>query len=143
VPLRHVGVEIFDHDECLRLLATAPVGRLGFTSGALPLILPVAFTVLDGDIVFRTGSGTKLEAALRRQVACFEADEFDPAHERGWSVIVTGTTEIVTDQALLDRVAAAPLAQWAGEREEDRIVRLKVDLVSGRWLSAPQHAAAC
>jgi uncharacterized protein len=143
VPLRDVGVEILDHDECLRLLATAPVGRLGFTSGALPLILPVTFAVLDGDVVFRTGSGTKLEAALRRQVACFEADEFDGAHDLGWSVIVTGTTEIVTEQGLIDRIAATPLDQWAGEREEDRIVRLRVDLVSGRWLTTPQQMAAC
>src|SRR6187401_2874753 len=57
------GLEVLDRAECLRLLSTATLGRIGVQYGALPTVLPVNF-VLDGcDIVIRTGRGTKLDAA--------------------------------------------------------------------------------
>jgi hypothetical protein len=32
----HNGLEVLGRDECLRLLGTATLGRIGVTSGALP-----------------------------------------------------------------------------------------------------------
>ena len=49
--------------DCLRLLATRRLGRIGITVQALPVMLPVDFRVLDQAIVFRTIPGTKLDAA--------------------------------------------------------------------------------
>ena len=37
------GLEVLDRDECLRLLGTATLGRVGITFGALPVVLPVNF----------------------------------------------------------------------------------------------------
>ena len=59
------GLEVLGRDDCLRLLALATLGRIGFTSGALPTVLPVSFH-LDGErILVRTGRGSKLDAALQ------------------------------------------------------------------------------
>ena len=60
------GLEILDEHECRRLLASQCIGRVGVTIGALPAIFPVNYVTVDGDIVFRTGEGTKLRAALER-----------------------------------------------------------------------------
>src|SRR3974390_2494822 len=52
------GIEVLDYAECLRLLATKQVGRIGFAIWGGPEILPVNY-VLDGDaVVFATGAGS-------------------------------------------------------------------------------------
>lgn len=125
------GLEVLDRDECLRLLATASVGRLGVTSGALPTILPVNF-LLDGDqVLVRTGTGSKLDAATRNAVVAFEADSFDPFSHDGWSVVVTGVAREVVDPDELDRLERAPLAHWA-PRGGDRFVSISTAMITGR-----------
>jgi nitroimidazol reductase NimA-like FMN-containing flavoprotein (pyridoxamine 5'-phosphate oxidase superfamily) len=108
------GIEWLDRDECLRLLAESEVGRLAVIEGGVPMIFPVNYH-LDGEaIVFRTGPGTKLEHGLRAP-ACFEIDEFEPEHRRGWSVVGVGRLREVThyDGKTLERVKALPLDPWA------------------------------
>ena len=84
------GLQVLDRSECLELLRSVPVGRIGVTSGALPTILPVNF-LLDGDrVLIRTGRGSKLDAATRNAVVAFEADDVDAFARVGWSVVVTG-----------------------------------------------------
>ena len=73
------GLEVLDRQECLRLLATATIGRIGITLGALPVILPVNFRLVDDRIVFRTGVGTKLDAATCNTIVAFEVDAVDPS----------------------------------------------------------------
>ena len=77
-------------EECLALLATVPVGRVGVTMNALPVVLPVNFAVLDGDIVFRTVEGTRFHAAAAGTVVAFEVDSYDPDGASGWSVVGSG-----------------------------------------------------
>ena len=40
--------------ECLRLLATVPIGRIAYTRQALPAVEAVYFALLVGAFVFRT-----------------------------------------------------------------------------------------
>ena len=83
------GLEIIDPDECRRLLGTDEVGRLAVIDGGSPAIFPVNY-VVDGDsVVFRTATGTKLDAGTRHPVA-FEIDDFDRESRTGWSVVVSG-----------------------------------------------------
>lgn len=126
------GLEVLPRDECLRLLATVAVGRVGVTSGALPTILPVNFVVTGDQVVIRTAPGTKLDAAVRDTVVAFEADEIDPSAHGGWSVIVTG----VARELLPEHTAALDLAdldRWA-PGGTTRLVGISLDLVSGRRL---------
>src|SRR4051812_18787454 len=93
-----------DRAECLRLLGRASIGRIGIHWNALPTVLPVTFA-LDGDsVVFRTGDGSKLAAAVAGAVVAFEADDIDPIYHEGWSVVVTGVAQRVTDPVDLARL---------------------------------------
>jgi nitroimidazol reductase NimA-like FMN-containing flavoprotein (pyridoxamine 5'-phosphate oxidase superfamily) len=84
--------------ECRRLLGCHTLGRVGMTSGGLPLILPVHYVYDDGVIVFRTGEGTKLRAAASGDVLAFEVDTYDAESGQGWSVMVLGRATIFTTE---------------------------------------------
>lgn len=90
----------------------------------------------DGDrVLIRTTEGTKLDAALHHAVVAFEVDDFDPLYHSGWSVMVTGVAEEVTDPCELHGLFGAPLARWAPPGQE-RLVAVAADLVTGRRIVA-------
>lgn len=125
--------EELDREECLRLLASVPVGRIVFTVGGLPAVQPVNF-VLEGErLLFRTRDGAKLVAVRSGTVVAFEADEIDTATGSGWSVTVVGEARILEEQE------AAPyrdggIVTWAGGRRDD-VVEISTPLVTGRRLT--------
>jgi len=130
---RDEGLEILDEDECLRLLGSVPVGRVAISSGALPAVFPVNFELYGRSIVFRTGRGTKLDAAVRLAVVAFEADEFDALYHTGWSVLAVGQARDVTDN--LDLIAGdARVRPWAGG-ERRHYVTVEAEFLSGRRIS--------
>ena len=98
-----------DRDECLRLLATVPVGHIAVgAAGQAPLVMPVNFA-LDGDIVvFRSDSGDKLRG-MRAWPVTFQVDAFDPYHRTGWSVMIHG----VAEDATRDQIDRLTVATWA------------------------------
>lgn len=128
------GLEILEEEECMGLLASTTVGRIGVTIGALPAIFVVNYVLDDGDVVFRTSEGTKLTAALQHAVVAFEADLADPVLRRGWTVQVVGVAEEFTPGE--DFRGPTP---WApGNR--DHFVRIRPQFVSGRRI--PRHATS-
>jgi nitroimidazol reductase NimA-like FMN-containing flavoprotein (pyridoxamine 5'-phosphate oxidase superfamily) len=130
------GLEVLRPDECLRLLRTATVGRIGITSGALPVILPINFRV-DGDrILFRTSLGTKLDAATRNAVVAFEVDQVDPVYHAGWSVLVTGVARNM--EADEDDLWKTP--RWAAG-PDGRVVEISIDQITGRRLTSEVSSA--
>ena len=132
------GLEVLSEDQCRRLLSQADVGRLAITVSALPAIFPVNYAVLDGDIVFLTGEGTKLRAAVDEAVVAFEIDDIDPETKTGWSVLVVGMARELQEDGALARVAALGLVPWApGDRHH--VVRLQSEIVTGRRIVP--HAA--
>jgi hypothetical protein len=132
------GLQVLDSDECLRLLATVSIGRIAISSGALPVILPINYRV-DGDrILFRTGSGTKLDAATRNAVVAFEVDHIDPMYHSGWSVVVTGIAADV-EGAADEAIWSTP--RWAGG-DVDRLVAISINQISGRRLDGDYLRAA-
>lgn len=125
------GLELLDEQQCLALLATAEIGRVGVSIAALPAIFPVNYRLIDGSVVFLTSPGTKLEAAAANAVVAFEVDDFGMADRTGWSVLVVGRSEIVTDpdlRAQAERLGLEPFAE--GPRHT--MVRIAVELISGR-----------
>jgi nitroimidazol reductase NimA-like FMN-containing flavoprotein (pyridoxamine 5'-phosphate oxidase superfamily) len=125
------GLTILTREECLRLLGEATLGRVGISVGAMPVILPINFRLIGDRIVFRTGTGTKLEAATRRTVIAFEVDDMDLISHTGWSVVVVGPTREVTDPVALAVLAHAGIPRWAPAGDE-RVVELDTVMVSGR-----------
>jgi uncharacterized protein len=126
---------VLDREQCLGLLRRAPVGRIGFSSGALPVILPVNFAVEGDQVLVRTGRGSKLDAGTRNAVVAFEADDIDPKARLGWSVVVTGVAREVPDDEVV-RLDLSGLDRWA-PGEDGRVLAISLDLVSGRRLIHP------
>ena len=89
-------------EQCTKLLSEASVGRLRVLVAGRPEIYPVNHAMYGGDVLFHTGSGTKLDAAIDQPV-CFEVDGFDPVSRTAWSVLLTGVaTEIAQLHKVLD-----------------------------------------
>ncbi len=127
-----VGAEALSRSDCLRLLDTAPWGRVAISIGALPSILPVQFALEGESIVFRAAPGGALDAATRGTVVAFEADGVQP--ELGpWSVLVVGTARHLTRDEDLARLQHLALRAWSTTCP-DRFVTLSPEVVSGRRL---------
>lgn len=125
------GLELLDEGECRSLLAPGGIGRVGVTVGALPVIFPVNFAYVDGDVVFRTGEGTKLRQSREGTVIAFEVDAYDPAVRTGWSVLAIGRAREVTDAAERSALEIAAPAPWvAGDRS--CYVRMCAEVLTGR-----------
>ncbi|GAB1819709.1 pyridoxamine 5'-phosphate oxidase family protein [Herbidospora sp. RD11066] len=128
------GLSVLSREECLRLLAITPIGRLVFTHRALPAVQPVNY-VLDGEtVVIRTAIGSRLAAATRDSVVAFEIDDIDKTTGTGWSVTVLGHARGVTDPEEVARLAALPLQPWAPSAF-DHFVTLSAEEVSGRRIN--------
>lgn len=124
------GVEVIDRKECLELLARDVIGRIAIIEGNGPLVLPVNYGLHGEHVVLQTGPGSKLTAS-RGQLVCFEVDAFDRETRSGWSVVVRGRLEEVTE---LDRSFAEveQLAKpWLGSGRPNT-VRLVPTIISGR-----------
>jgi uncharacterized protein len=117
--------------ESLALLATAPIGRIVFTRGALPAIHPVSF-VLDGDdVVISTGEDSALLSAVVESIVAFEADEIDAANNAAWTVVVTGRAQLVTDPQIVERIydLTQPRRFTA---ESAHLLRIRSEIVLGQ-----------
>ncbi len=124
------GLEILDEGECRRLIATVQIGRVAFNSGAVPVVFPVTFAVVGGDIMFFTGAGMKLDAAREGRTVSFEVDEIDALAEQGWSVLMVGRASLASGAAK-SRAEALGLYPWAaGDRQH--VVQIRPNFVSGR-----------
>ncbi len=123
-----------DRAECLELLKRPGIGRVVLSVRCLPVALPVNFCVLDEDVVFATDEGSKLDAAIRGKVVSVEVDDIDRIYHTGWSVLVTGVAELLTDPQDLERARHAPLQPWAPGPHQF-LVRVPSSVVSGRRIA--------
>jgi len=119
--------------ECLRLMATVPVGRISYTRQALPAVEPVNFALDRGTIVFRTAQGGKLAAAARGAVVAFQADDLHPVTRSGWSVTVVGLSREVTESADIARLEHLDLDTWAPGTHH-HFIRITPEVITGRRL---------
>jgi nitroimidazol reductase NimA-like FMN-containing flavoprotein (pyridoxamine 5'-phosphate oxidase superfamily) len=121
-------VEVLDHARCVALLATVHIGRVVFTSRAMPAVRPVRFAVRDDAVWFRMPVGDLWPAGVLDTVVAIAVDDLTPDLDAGWFVTVLGRASEVRDRHLVDEIAtllpAAP--------DEDRYVRVLVESISGR-----------
>ena len=122
-------LKVLDRQRCLELLATHHVGRLGVVEGRRPVVLPVNF-VLDGDApVMMSDDGVKSRSA-DGSPACLEIDGIDVDRQTGWSVLVSGRLEDVTDDPTVSHRVTPPVPWATGPRPH--ILRLAPDSITGR-----------
>ncbi|WP_230193612.1 pyridoxamine 5'-phosphate oxidase family protein [Streptomyces sp. NBC_00080] len=132
--LHNDSTRALDRQECLRLLARAPVGRVVYTRQALPAVLPVNFALdSDASVLLYTSAGSDLVRAIAGVVVAFEADEYHPADRSGWSVVVTGRATVVTDPAEQQRLSQTGPHSWMPV-QDGVFVRIESEIVTGRDL---------
>jgi uncharacterized protein len=121
--------------ECVELLRSRRhLGRIGYVVDGVPVILPVNFAMDGESVVFVTASGSKLSWLSTHTRVAFQVDHGRPLDESGWSVLVHGTPQEVTDPAELELLRRGPLHSWAVAAGE-HYVRISLDEVSGRRLA--------
>jgi nitroimidazol reductase NimA-like FMN-containing flavoprotein (pyridoxamine 5'-phosphate oxidase superfamily) len=134
-------LEELSDEECLDLLRSRSVGRIGFNVDDFPFVVPVNYRLVEAHgatagtwIALRTRPGNVIDQA-GDDVAC-EIDDIDMVHHNGWSVLVRGTLhEIDPDAAnLRERFDPQP---WI---EADREAWLIIEpfAITGRRLHGPE-----
>ena len=129
------GLEELEQDECLRLVRGSTLGRLAVVLAGQPLAFPVNFTLDGRAVILRTDEGTKLYAA-RHGLVAFECDDIDRAYHTGWSVLITGRAEEVTNASEIARLRRLPLGPWC-PGPKPVWLRIRPATISGRRI--PLH----
>lgn len=129
-----------NREECESLLAASTLGRLAVIVGARPEIFPVSYVVdpTSGCVSFPTQPGTKLASALDWPWVGFEIDGIDAERDEGWSVMIVGRAEEITDPAQLAWLREHQRVGWrkSGNEKWLRVVPTKV---TGRRISASDY----
>jgi len=121
-------------EECLALLQTKSVGRIGVVTPGGPMILPVNFAMSDDTIVFRTLPYGVIANNVHQADVAFEVDTVDEGSHEGWSVLATGRCHRLEDpdEVRLIREDLDPLP-WA-EGHRNLYFRIEWTILSGRQL---------
>ncbi|MDQ2648126.1 MAG: pyridoxamine 5'-phosphate oxidase family protein [Actinomycetota bacterium] len=121
-----------EEDESWALVRSRKVGRFAANRpGLSPLVVPVNYVVADGEIVFRSGAGTKLSSTSLGLVA-IQVDDIDPNRHVGWSVQVEGLASW-----LYEEQDDTTVETWApGERPY--VIRLRPTRITGRRIRFEQ-----
>jgi uncharacterized protein len=129
-------VLVLSREDCLRLLASNNFGRLAIATDS-PVIRPVnyAFDEPSQSVVFRTADGSKFHAMLVNGNAAFEIDGIEHGSRTGWSVIIVGMTEEITNPSELRRLEHLELETWA-PGQKAHWMRIRASTVTGRRLVA-------
>jgi nitroimidazol reductase NimA-like FMN-containing flavoprotein (pyridoxamine 5'-phosphate oxidase superfamily) len=132
---RGTGLDHLGWQECLRLLATHPVGRVAVTVNGWPAIYPVNHHVVDYDtIVFRSEDVSTMTDLSRGVCVSLEVDGIDDGGEL-WSVTANGVGRAV-DPAERARLRELGLESNAAG-EKTHWIRITPETITGRrfgWL---------
>ena len=127
-------IETLPEEECRRLLACVPIGRLAFTVGALPAIQPVRFTLRGDEVLIPARRGGQVAGASRGAVVAFQVDEYHAGSRSGWSVTVVGPSRVLADAGGVTALRGAGLAPCT-PAPESCVVAVRVARISGRRVS--------
>ncbi len=123
--------EVLTRPECLTLLGSQNLGRVGASIDALPVILPVHFALVGQAVVFRTNPGSRFDAATLGAVVAFQADRYEPESGSGWSVLVQGVATEIDDPERRRRAEWVPVTWWDDDATS-RLVQIEATQLSGR-----------
>lgn len=123
-----LGLDVLDRDECLALLATTGLGRLVYTSQAMPAVQPVRFVLRGGAVLCRVPAHGSVFAGVFDSVVAFTADSFGPCLTSGWFVTVVGRASYVREEDL----PSDALPSWWVPTSHERTIRVPIESISGR-----------
>lgn len=114
---------------CRRLLATAEIGRLAVSSGALPAVVPVHYTLDGDDVIVRAPGHREVPPMVHGAIVGFEVDDLDPIDGVPWYVCAIGRLDCLEQgtPARLDRAGS-----WSAA---GAVARLDVGRLTGHRLA--------
>jgi hypothetical protein len=134
-----LGLDVLDRRECLALLATSGLGRLVYTSQAMPAVQPVRFVLRGDSVLCRVPARGALFAGVFDSVVAFTVDHFDSGLANGWFVTVVGRSSYVPDGALSTDPTEAVPPWWV--RTNDRCISIPTESISGRRIPVTHRSA--
>ncbi|MFE9425765.1 pyridoxamine 5'-phosphate oxidase family protein [Kitasatospora sp. NPDC006697] len=130
---RHPVLARLTAEECWERLGTHGVGRIAVPVHPGPGVFPVNYSVDGHTVVYRTAEGGAAAAELGGEIS-FEVDHLDEHQSTGWSVLLVGVAEHVTDPGAVRRFEEQPgVRPWAGG-VRDLWIRIVPGQVSGRLI---------
>jgi hypothetical protein len=78
------------------------IGRLGFTAGAMPAIVPVPFAVHENCVFIPARRSSRLVRSVRGAVVVLEVDSYRDVGGAGWSVTVVGPARVLVEPQAVD-----------------------------------------
>jgi transcriptional regulator with XRE-family HTH domain len=123
-----------DSESCAALIRDGGVGRVLFHEPRGLVALPVNFRVLDGAVIFRTGASASLIQAVQSASdghLSFEVDHIDDALTEGWSVLITGDAQVISDPDERELAKATGVTPWA-DGTKDVYIRITPKEMTGR-----------
>jgi nitroimidazol reductase NimA-like FMN-containing flavoprotein (pyridoxamine 5'-phosphate oxidase superfamily) len=130
---------VLTHEECLALLASLTLGRVAVTSRALPVVVPVNYTLAGNRIVFRTQRAGMLARACDDAVVGFQVDDLARDGQSGWSVLVVGVAHLLEGSEDL-RALELNLVSAVDGYGDDQFVGIALGQVSGRLVRDSRDA---
>ncbi|MFJ9775781.1 helix-turn-helix domain-containing protein [Kitasatospora sp. NPDC101157] len=117
--------------ECWERLGTHGIGRIALPVHPGPGVFPVNYLVDGQTVVYRTNPAGVAAPEAGSEVS-FQADHIDEHRRDGWSVLLVGTAEHVTNSTTIQQLTQRPGAEtWAGG-VRDLWIRVVPAQVSGR-----------
>lgn len=121
--------------ECLALMRSHTVGRVGWNAADGPQILPVTYLLRDDTIIFRTAPYGALSELRNAHRVAFEVDDFDVDTRTGWTVLVRGMIQAADNPdelaGLWTRQEPIPWAPGA----RNLVLAITPDHVTGRVIT--------
>lgn len=137
------------HEECLAVLDEARVAHVGVVSDEEPYVTPMSYVMRDGDLVFRTVGGRRIEALREDPRVCIEVT-IDA--EEGWrSVVFWGDARFIDDPRLEGDVIGDLLRKYhrdtlfgtstpPGYEQQRLVVAVTPERMSGRASGSGLHS---
>ena len=120
--------------ECRAMLVRQQAGRVAVSTPDGPHIIPLNYSVVDEHIIFRTSPFSVLATYGRNAKLAFEVDHFRDQQQVGWSVVVRGRADVITDPEELGHIRQVwPPYPWA-DGARNLYFRLSWQEVTGRTL---------
>jgi hypothetical protein len=89
-----------------QLVASGEVGRLVFTRGALPAVLPVRYHLEQDLLVLEPAGEADWVPRVAQTVVAFQVDRLSGPERLDWSVVVTGVAAPHGNSVALDLTAS-------------------------------------
>ena len=124
-------------EECLTLLRRKQVGRIAMATPAGLRILPVSYSVVEEQVVFRTLPYGEIANNVAGAEVAFEVDELDESLQKGWSVMAAGKCNPIEDPAQVHLIRSTDdPVPWA-DGQRNLYFRIDWTTLTGRQVGLP------